>query len=136
MCSKVFLAQLLGSRLPVAQKVPLNHLQFSSINLFISSRHAGFSIQNRGWSGELQLTHPGGTSIFLLVSDLSQTGFIWYIVVLVLEKTCSWLTFLALISFPSCPSHLSLKGSCLSNYSSHRSCFITKNQKKNSLMPM
>lgn len=44
--------------------------------------------------------------------------------VLIWEQTCSPSTFLALITFPSCPSHLSQKSSSLSNYSSHRSCFI------------
>lgn len=36
----------------------------------------------------------------------------------------SLFTFLALITFLSCPSHLLLKSSSLSNYSSFRSCFI------------
>lgn len=65
------------------------------------------------WPGVLRLGYAVGISIFLLVSNLSGTGFIRCIVVLVWEKTCSPFTFLALITFPSCPGHLSLKSPSL-----------------------
>lgn len=119
MCSEVFLARLLSFQLPVAQKVPWTQEQqlfmdFSSMNLLFFLNICRLLASKAGCGQEFCSWAVLWESVpFCLFQTCPEPVPFGALRFFVREKTCFQFPFLALITFPSCPSHLSLKDSSL-----------------------